>query len=83
MAQESAKTGRTVREIAREKKVIDRKFGVRGHVRALKAATCRRTPKRCKTRSMVAQLEGPQFSGSATDSRVTALSLWWWSFPRA
>jgi hypothetical protein len=47
IAQESAKTGRTVREIAQEKKVIDRKFGVRGHVRALKAATCRRTPERC------------------------------------
>jgi Fumarase C C-terminus len=50
IANESAKTGRTVREIAREKKVIERKFGVRGHVRALKAVPQprdRRTPERC------------------------------------
>jgi aspartate ammonia-lyase len=50
IAQESAKTGRRVREIAREKKVIDGKLECAGHVRALKAVPQprdRRTPERC------------------------------------
>jgi len=46
IAQESAKTGRRVREIAREKKVINGKLEW-ADMSALKAATCRRTPERC------------------------------------
>jgi hypothetical protein len=46
IAQESAKPDGQFAKLPR-RKVIDRKFGVRGHVRALKAATCRRNPERC------------------------------------